>query len=318
MPKKADPLRGKKLQTVVSPQLAWSDFHIVYTVARFGSVAAACRPLNMTHSTLLRKLDGIESHIQTRLFERVRGRYSLTPAGHEIEAAARTFLPLAVAAESRAKGQDLRPAGEVRVSVAPILIQSILPPVLAQFSAAFPDVQIEISGSREHVSIRRREADVAIRVSDTVPDWLIARHLTDADFKVYRRRRNSRAIAPRSIDEIVSEHRWIGFEQDARDLKFDRWLASSVPGECVTMRVDNFANALALVKGGLGIALLPAFLEGTEKEIEPLTHPIPELRTPLWMITHPEIKNTARIRVFMRAIAPALASAVERAQKGRS
>ena len=296
------------------PHMPWTDYHVVLSVAREGSVAKASAALGMTHSTLLRKLDQIETRLKTRLFERVRGRYSLTPAGHEIEQAARAFEPIAQAAETRVLGQDLRPTGDVRVSAAPIVIDHLLPPVLVQFASAFPEVRIELAGTREHVSLRRREADVAIRIADAVPDWLVGRKLAELQFKVYSRRRAGANPAPRQVAELTGTRRWIGFERDARDLKFDRWLDAAVPDGSIMLRVDNFGHALTMVRAGLGIALLPAFLEGSVGELQPLTTPIAALRTPLWLITHPELKNTMRIKMLMRAFAPALANAVEAAQ----
>ena len=306
---------GRKSQVGTSRSLVpWSDFHIVLMVSREGSVAKAYPLLDMTHSTLLRKLDLIESRLKTRLFERVRGRYTLTAAGHEIAQAAQSFEPIASAAETRVLGQDLRPSGEVRVSVASIVLGHLLPPVLAQFAPAFPDVQIELAASREHVSLRRREADVAIRIADTVPQWLLGRKLADLQFKVYGSRRGRSNVPARTMAQLGGERRWVALERDARDFKFDRWLAAAVPDSSVVLRVDDFGHAATLVGAGLGIALLPAFIEASMPDLQPLTGALPELQTPLWLITHPELKNTTRVQVLMRAFGPALANAVRAAQ----
>lgn len=295
-------------------QLGWSDFHTVLAIAQHGNVATACGPLGMTHSTLLRRLDQIEHRLKTRLFERSRGRYAPTAAGAEIVQAAREFEPIAAAAEMRVKGQDLRPSGEVRVSAAPIVIEQLLVPVLVQFGSAFPGIQIELAAQREHVSLRRREADVAIRIADAVPDWLVGRRLTEVQFKIYGPRRGMADAPVRSVAELARERRWVSFERGARDLKFDRWLAGSVPDASVVLRVDNFSNAATMVRAGLGIALLPAFVEAHLPDLRPLTAPIAALKTPLWLITHPELKDSTRVRVLMRAFGPALAHAVDQAQ----
>ena len=296
------------------PLLAWTDFHTVLSVAQHGSVAKAHAAMGMTHSTLLRKLDLIETRLKARLFERSRGRYALTAAGHEIVQAAQSFEPIAAATELRVRGHDLRPTGEVRVSVASVVIEHLLAPVLAQFGSAFPKIQIELNATRDHVSLRRREADVAIRIADTVQGWLVGRKLTTLKFKVYGHRRGRTDVATRPVEELLGDRRWIGFEGDSRDLKFDRWLSDTVPDASVALRVDNFSHAATMVRAGLGIALLPAFLEGTLQDLQPLTAPIKVLETPLWLITHPELKDTARIRVVMRAFGPALANAVQIAQ----
>lgn len=314
--KSAKPLVVADVPGLGAPQplLAWTDFHTVLSVAQHGSVAKAHAAMGMTHSTLLRKLDLIESRLKTRLFERSRGRYALTAAGHEIVQAARAFEPIASATELRVRGHDLRPTGEVRVSVASIVIEHLLTPVLSQFGSAFPKIQIELAATREHVSLRRREADVAIRIADAVPDWLVGRKLTSLKFKVYGRRRGSSGAALRDLEALVGERRWIGFERDSRDLKFDRWLNDKVPDASIVLRVDSFSHAATMVRAGLGIALLPAFVEGAMPDLQALTTPIVELQTPLWLITHPELKDTTRIRVLMRAFGPALANEVKLAQ----
>ncbi|MDP1690817.1 MAG: LysR family transcriptional regulator [Burkholderiaceae bacterium] len=296
------------------PQLAWTDFHTVLAVAQHGSVAKACPALRMTHSTLLRKLDLIESRLKTRLFERTRQGYALTAAGHEIVQAALAFAPIAATSEQRVRGQDLRPSGEVRVSAAAVVIEHLVAPVLAQFGSAFPEIQIELAASREHVNLRRREADVAIRIADSVPDWLLGRRLAELQFRVYGRRRGRANAALRTVEDLAGERRWISFERDARDLKFDRWLAEQVPESNVVLRVDNFSHAATMVRAGLGIALLPAFVESSLPDLRPLSEPIAALQTPLWIVTHPELKDAMRIKVLMRAFGPALANAVQLAQ----
>lgn len=295
-------------------RLDWSDFRIILAISRHGSVAKAFPHLGMTHSTLLRRLDLVEARLRTRLFDRGRLHYTLTAAGHEIERAARSFEQIAVGAETRASGQDLRPSGEVRVSVSPVVVDHLLPAVLAQFGSAFPDVQIELVGSREHVNLRRREADIAIRITDTVPDWLVGRKLAAVRFRIYGRRMASARVSLRSVAELAGERRWIGFEHDSQHLKFDHWLQGRVAADRFVLRVDNFSHAATMVQAGIGIALLPSFVEASLPGLRPLTPPIAELETPLWLVTHPELRNAARIQVLLRAFGPALANALLAAQ----
>jgi DNA-binding transcriptional LysR family regulator len=293
--------------------LAWSDFQLVLAIARQGSVARTTGVLSMSHATLLRRLEQIESRLHARLFERVRGRYSLTAAGHEIVEAARTMEPVAEAAQSRARGQDTRPSGDVRLSTSSIVATHLLPPVLAQFGSAFPEVRIELSTSREHTNLRRREADVALRIADSVPDWLVGRELAQLRFKVYTRLVGKVRPALRSPDELCRQRGWIVFERDAYDQKFDRWFASHVDDAKAVLRVDNFTHAAALARAGLGMALLPSFIERSLPDLVPLTAPLPELQTPLWLVTHPDLAGTARVQVLLRAFGPAMANALQRA-----
>ncbi len=314
MKTKTDPsTAAKKPDTAVDARhalLAWSDFETVLAVARCGSVAKATAVLSVSHVTLLRKLAAIESRLKARLFDRERGRYTLTPAGEAVAGAAEAMAPLAREAELRVLGQDLRPSGHVRVAVAGVVIDHLLPPVLSQFASAFPEVTLELVASRDHARLARREADVALRISDRVPEWLIGRQLGTVEFAIYGLRRPGIRAARRGLAVLQPQRRWISFEQDARDLKFDRWLDEKVPAASVVLRVDGFDHALTMVRSGLGIGLLPKFVEQTCPELQALTEPLPELRTPLWVLTHRELRHTMRIKVLMQAIGPALSRAL--------
>jgi DNA-binding transcriptional LysR family regulator len=157
---------------------------------------------------------------------------------------------------------------------------------------------------------------VAIRIADKVPEWLLGRKLAQLRFRVYGSSRSGADLPLRAVDELTAERRWIGFERDAGDGKFDRWLASEVPASSVVLRVDNFSHAATMVRAGLGIALLPEFVEAHIDGLQPLSPPIAALQTPLWLITHPELKAATRVKVLLRAFGPALANAVNAAQAG--
>lgn len=290
----------------IRAKLAWSDFYLVLCVARHANLASASAFLALTHATLLRKLASIETRMGVRLFERERGRYTLTSAGDEIATAARAFEEPALRAELQVLGQDLRPSGAVRVAASGIVIEHLLPPLLRQFDAAFPDVEIELISGRDHVSLSKREADIAIRIADSVPDWLVGRRLGLVRFKVYQRKRGRIRAAIEPLENLLAQRKWIGFERDARELKFDRWLAKNLLPEQIRLRVDGFTHALTMLRADLGVALLPCFLEASCPELQPISKAIAELDTPIWLITHQELSSAARIKVFMQAFAPAI------------
>lgn len=297
-------------------RLAWSDFQLVLVVAEIGQLSRACEVLAMSHVTLLRKLAAIEMRLKVRLFDRVRGHCHPTAAGVELVEAAQGMAPLAQGAEVRVMGQDLRPSGHVRVTAAGILVNELLLPVLRQFAQAYPDVTLEFTASRDHHSLARREADVALRVSDNVPEWLVGSKLGQVDFAVFGLRRPGEPKPLQPLARLLAQKHWIAFERDARDLKFDRWLADHLPERSVVIRADGFDQALAMVRAGLGMALLPAFVAHSCPDIEPLSACIPTLRTPLWLITHKDLRDTMRVKVLMQVVGPALAQALQGTNAG--
>ena len=65
---------------------------------------------------MFRRLGQIEQHLGSRLFERGRGGYGLTPCGEEMVELAECMGEDIISFERRVTGQDLRPSGELRVT----------------------------------------------------------------------------------------------------------------------------------------------------------------------------------------------------------
>ena len=57
---------------------------------------------------------------------------------------------------------------------------------------------------------------------------------------------------------------------------------------------------------GIGVGLLPTFMEAGNPDLVPVSEPIPELAAPIWMLTHPDLRQTARVRAFMQHVGDAL------------
>ena len=69
----------------------------------------------------------------------------------------------------------------------------------------------------------------------------------------------------------------------------------------------GFAEAVA---GGMGLALLPCFIGERVAGLARLSAPLPELEGELWLLTHPDLRNTARVRAFLTSAPRSLRSSV--------
>ncbi len=303
---KTAPSEPSESSAAHAARLDWDDLRYVLAVARAGSLAGAARALGVRHSTMLRRIDAIEDKLQARLFERLRSGYLATEAGDALRRVAEQCEPLVAEAERRIVGGDTRLTGNVQVTTGFVVAQYLLPPALAVFCAAHPDIDVEIRGARERLDLSRREADIAIRMSAQVPDYLVGRKLGDVRFRVYCWRDapflggTARTRKLRPLSTLLRDFPWICFERDARDRLYDRWMHAHVPQSSVVARADHFPTSLALLRTGMGVALLPEFMALDNDDLVALSAPIEELQTPLWILTHPDLRNTARVRAFMQ------------------
>jgi DNA-binding transcriptional LysR family regulator len=307
MHKRSDP-NLSRLQTTTSAaasRLDWDDLRYVLAVARAGTLSGAARELSVKHSTMMRRIDAAEEKLGVRLFERLRSGYVPTEAGETLRRVAEQCEPMVAEAERRIVGGDARLTGSVQVTTGFVVAQYLLPKALAAFCAAHPDIEVEIQGSRERMDLSRREADVAVRMSAQVPDYLLGRELGEVNFRVYcwhesRFNHGAHAGSILAVDTLARTLPWICFQRDAQDRVYDRWMHANIPQSSVVARADHFPTSLALLRTGMGVALLPEFMAKETQGLVALSAPIDELRTPLWILTHPDLRNTARVRAFMQ------------------
>lgn len=298
-------------------RLDWDDLRYVLAVARCGSLSGAARALAVRHSTMLRRIDAIEERLQTRLFERLRSGYVTTEAGDILRQAAECCEPLVSDAERRIAGGDRRLTGNLRVSTGFVIAQFLLPQALSSFHGEYPSIEVEVQTSREVIDLSRRDADVAIRFSADVPEYLVGRKLGEVRFRVYARRGapflagRGDVPVPLPLERIAIDYPWICLQREARDRAYDRWMHKHVPQTAVVARADHFPTSLALIRTGLGVALLPEFMASGADDLAVLSAPVAELQNPLWILTHPDLRNTARVRAFMQLTGAVLQKALE-------
>lgn len=302
------------------PDLDWSDLKHALAVADAGSLAGASRQLGVNHTTVLRRLDALEATLGTRLFDRKRSGYKPTDAGQAVLAHARHMADRVDEIERQVLGRDRELTGVLRVATAFVVMEHLLPAPLADFARAYPGIEVEVtenaflvdlSRQRPEVvgqSLAHREADVALRLSGQVAEHLVGRNLGMTQCRVYARR--GAPGLPQSVQPLqalVRDAPWVAFEKDQQDRIYDRWMRSQIEHAHVRVRVDIFNATAAMLRTGIGVGLLPTFMEATNPELVPVSDPIPELAAPIWMLTHPDLRQTARVRAFMQHVGDALA-----------
>jgi DNA-binding transcriptional LysR family regulator len=58
----------------------------------------------------------------------------------------------------------------------------------------------------------------------------------------------------------------------------------------------------------VGLAVLPCYLGETDTRLRRFDKPLPDVSTELWLLTHEDLRRTARVRAFMEFAGPALAA----------
>lgn len=142
-----------------------------------GSLSAAGRRLDVPLATISRKLSELESHLKTRLLVRSTRQLTLTDAGREYLAACRRILEEIEDAERAASGAYANAKGELVVAAPLVFGRLHVVPVVADFLAHYPDVDVRLTLSDRNVNLLEEHVDVALRIG-TLPDsGLVAKQL---------------------------------------------------------------------------------------------------------------------------------------------
>jgi DNA-binding transcriptional LysR family regulator len=288
--------------------IAWDDLRFILAVAEHGSLARAARALGVHHTTVLRRIDSFEAAHGLRLFERLPTGYVLTPGGEELLAAARTMAGMVTALERRLAGQDLRLAGELRVTTTDTLMGSILPEMLAAFHAAHPGVKVEVSVTNLMANLTRRDADVAIRPASDPPAMLVGRRVAGVAFALYASPAYL-ATVPRAAAGELGVHRWLAPDDTLAASTVARWMRAALPADAeVVLRADSLLSLRQAALAGLGVTALPCYLGDITPGLARVrAEPIEAMATALWVLTHEDLRRTARVSAFTSFLAEALA-----------
>lgn len=142
---------------------------ILIAVVDAGSLSAAARKLDMPLATVSRKLGELETHLNTRLLLRTTRQLSLTEAGASYLGACRRILEEIGEAERTASGEYATPKGELVVTAPVVFGRLHIVPVVAEFLAHYPDININLVLTDRVTHMMEEQIDAALRIGH-LPD----------------------------------------------------------------------------------------------------------------------------------------------------
>ena len=278
----------------------WDNLRIFLALARQKSVRGAATALGVSHSTVSRRIDAFEQDLGVRLFERLPQGYVMTPFGEDMMQTTRRLEDAVNGLERRVLGQDSRLRGDLRVTMPDLLAAKLLMPDLVAFGESYPDINLEVAISYTPFDLGRREADVAIRITREPPETLVGRKIITYARATYASEDYLARHDPEHQPESVT---WIGWDDRSRH---PRWVRESdFPNASVRGRLNNAMVQLAAAKAGMGLAMLPCFMGDTEPDLRRVPPGRPEPAWDIWILTHEDLRATARVRAFMDFMAEA-------------
>jgi DNA-binding transcriptional LysR family regulator len=273
----------------------WDDVRIFLALEREGTLLGAGKVLHVNHTTVARRLKGLEQELGTRLLDQTPDGYVLTPAGETIVRFAESMEDAYHGLERQVTGHDERVGGVVRVATTETFAAMFfVPRVVGALRRRYPDIEIEVVSTVSAFDLPRRQADLAIRMTQPTQQGLVLRKLATLAFGLYGSREYFRRHGRPRHPGDLSGHALIGYDRESTPNVGARWLAQAARGLGTRVRCDHILSVRASALAGHGLAVFPCFLASGEPELERVGDPVSSHE--IWLVQHPDLQRTARIR----------------------
>jgi len=282
----------------------WDDVRIFLSVARKGSLTAAAQALDMSPSSVGRHIENLEVQLGARMFIRSQTGYALSDAGLAIVLDAERAEGALDAVQRKVPGVVDAVSGTVRIAMPDNFATYLILPEIAAFRRRHQDLLLEIVTNVSVANLTRREADIGLRLIR--PD--------SGNFVITRV--GSMATALYAAHAYLEEHPFdpagrgeghsaISWDEAFGSLKAATWLAEALPGVSPALRTTTLQSQLAACAGGAGLAVLPCLLGDAVPELKRLREPDAVFKQDIWLVTHRDIRETARVSAtveFLRTV----------------
>lgn len=273
----------------------WEDIKTFDAVMTAGTVRKAAAELGVHHSTVSRRIEALEHCLKVRLFDRRPEGYAPTQAGEELADIANGFGNALTGIVRRIAGRDDILPGKLTVTMAEPLATGIFAPRLPQFSDRYPGLELDIIVTYEQLDVARREADIAVRMNNNPPETLVGKRYFPYYTSIYA---SPDYLADHDLANDPESARWLGWGDT--DDRYPDWTQKTefarVP---VWGTFDRPSLQIAATRAGLGIAMLPCMMGDVAPGLVRVTARKPEPARDIWVLTHNDLRRTARVRAFM-------------------
>lgn len=282
-------------------QISWDDFRLVKAIADNRTLNGAADALSINHSTVFRRLADLEKRIGIIIFERHRTGYSLTSAGEEMVQLAIRMDDDVNAFTRKLIGSSLIPSGELRVTTNDTLLVHLLMPIFASFRRAYPTINLDLVLSNQVLNLSKRDADIAIRATDNPPETLVGRRICGLGWAIYGLKADfpDAAVGQRPEMNVLSARNWVSLGDQLGHIRAVRFVRERVPETRIAIKINTVLGLAEAVEEGVGVGPLPCLIADQRPSLVRLTDPNPEFATGLWILTHPDLRSSPRVRAFL-------------------
>ncbi|RXD03645.1 LysR family transcriptional regulator [Sphingomonas sp. UV9] len=277
----------------------WDDVRYFLALARTHRLGPAAKLLGQDATTVSRRLQRLESRLQTTLFEQTVAGYALTERGTALLDHAEKMEAAALGIQEVVGTDAGVLAGPIRLSVSEGFGSRILAPRLASFTNQHPRIAIDLIASTGFLNPSRREADIAVMLARPKSGPLVARKLTDYHLGLYAHADHLARTPPIATTADLTRHRLIGYVPDMIYAPELRYLAEIDARLDASIRSSSIVAQAELIAAGAGCGILPCFIGDQMPGLVRVLPGSVDIQRSFWLVVHRDVRRIARIDRFI-------------------
>lgn len=279
----------------------WDDLRVFLATARAESLTAARGALRLDPATIARRIARLEEAAGTALFLKSPQGYRLTEAGLRLLSHAEEAESALSRGLGALTGSAEQLSGTIRIGAPDGCATYLLPQVCTQIAQQHPDLDLQILALPRIVNLSRREADVAITVSEPKTARLHAQRLSDYKLSLAASHDWLEAHGMPKILNDLKGMRMIGY---IPDMIFDAELdyLSALGVTRVPLASTSVSVQLQMARAGGGLAVVHDFALPAAPELTRVLPMHVALTRTFWLTTHagPKDARLDRIATLLR------------------
>ncbi len=277
----------------------WDDLRVFVAVADAATINKAASHLNMSQSTVSRKIDSLEYSLGMRLLERSPSGVEPTAVGQVVYKHARAMQRNAHDLRREISGLDETSEGRVQLIAPDGLAGHWIANHLPGFCSVNPNVALMLVSRLDTSFVPQMQTDVAIQLDECKHMDAIAVSLGHLHYLPYAAPSYLQTKGtPRSLAELAS-HRIL--HHSNYRFQNDKWGDKAKALEHIlqfSVMTNCSATLFNSIRAGGGIGLLPTYVESIDKTLVPLDLSL-NVSVEFWATYHRDVRRVARIRAVV-------------------
>ena len=268
----------------------WDDYRYILTIARAGNLPKTAKILDVSISTVFRRLDKIEEKSGGSLFHRSNNGYIANTICQELIITAQKIESEINSAQRLISDLDDTLSGTIKITSTEVMTTFFLARHLPQMQKLHPQLKFELLSENKTLDLQNQQADIALRPVRPEITELFGRKISTIEWGIYG---SSQLKIPPKYNKISDIQQFNFVASNSIELLEQKTCIQNIKINTTTNSLISNASVAATSNN---MTLLPCIIGEQWPNISCYAAPIESSSGELWLLCHKDLRRNAKIR----------------------